>query len=62
MLLLVCEGDVRPEGTLGAVVSVGGVPFTVTVAVAEVAVAPWLSVATARKPWVPAVAPLQVTL
>ena len=56
----VFDGEFNPLGTLGATVS-GAVP-TLIVAVADCAVAPPLSVATARKAWLPAAALVQVTL
>ena len=46
MLLFVCEGEARPAGTLGGVVS-PDCGCTVIDTAAEVAVAPRLSVATA---------------
>src|SRR5687767_9891527 len=62
MLLDDCTVAPNPVGTLGGVVSVGGLTVvTVIVAVAEVVLAPRLSIATALKAWLPAVALLHVT-
>ena len=59
-LLEVCEGEASPPGTLGGVVSLEP-PLTVMLTAAEVVVAFWLSLATAVKLWLPAVALFQVT-
>ncbi|MCY1462889.1 hypothetical protein D9M71_807110 [compost metagenome] len=60
-VVAVFEGEARPPGALGGVVSLLAA-LTVTLTVADEVTALLLSVATALKVWVPADALLQLTL
>ncbi|MNV58451.1 hypothetical protein D3C71_1508290 [compost metagenome] len=60
-MVAVLDGEARPPGTLGGVVSLLAA-VTVTLTVAEEVTALLLSVATALKVWLPALALAQLTL